>query len=229
MKARSDLETETRKYFKFLHLIREDIREELDLLGFSKQPARICDFGCGSGLTTYSLALEFEHAECIGIDRFDGEDAPLQENLLQFQDALRQHCEVEATSGTPFSEDLCRLVREGRLPRFERGDFIQGESLPDAVDLAYCKRIFVNVFGGKCARDPSGEEGLHLAVDRIAASICPQGYLLAVEFEGFDLEKVFAANNLRILRQAALQRRDVRSRGRTRVISRYALILCQKS
>ncbi|HEY69072.1 MAG TPA: class I SAM-dependent methyltransferase [Anaerolineae bacterium] len=228
MKPGSDLKVEARKHFQYLHLIHEDVREELYLLGFSEQPARICDFGCGNGLTTYSLALEFEQAECTGIDRFDGVDAPRLEHLLQFQESLTKHCAEEAASRKPFPEELCSLVQKARLPRFHRGDFIRGENLPEGVDLAYCKRIFANVFEGKQAGDPSGGEGLHLAVDRIAASIRPQGTLCSVEFEGFDLAKYLAKRNLRVLKRATLQRRDVRSRGRTTVLSRYALVLCQK-
>jgi hypothetical protein len=223
-----DPTAEARQYFRLLHLIQADVQEELNLLGYSKQPTRICDFGCGNGLTTYSLALQFGAAECIGMDRFNSIGAPRVEDLHQFQEILKRYCVEETTRKQPFSEDLCRLVLEKRLPHFRRGDFLMGENLPDVVDLAYCKRIFVNVFGGKYAEDPSGEEGLHLAIERITASIRPQGYLCAVEFEGFDLEKVFAEWNLRILKQATLHRRDVRSRGRTRAVSRYTLVLCQK-
>ncbi len=229
MKSRSDFRTETRKYFKFLRLIHEDIREELDLLRFTEQPARICDFGCGNGLTTYGLALELEASECIGVDRFDGIDAPELEPLLQFQETLAQHCQGEFGPKRPFSRELCSLVHEQRLPHFQRGDFLLGENLPAGADLAYCKRVLVNVFGGKRAGDPSSEEGLRLAIDRIAASIRPQGHLIAVEFEAFDPVKAFAGSGLRILKQARLQRRDVRSRGRTHVLSRYGLFLCQKS
>ena len=57
-------------YFKHLDLVREDIREELDCLHLQPTGLRICDYGCGSGITTFGLALEVDEAVCIGIDLF---------------------------------------------------------------------------------------------------------------------------------------------------------------
>jgi hypothetical protein len=39
--------SEAKKYFKYLDLVREDIKEEFELLWVPKKELRICDFGCG--------------------------------------------------------------------------------------------------------------------------------------------------------------------------------------
>jgi 2-polyprenyl-3-methyl-5-hydroxy-6-metoxy-1,4-benzoquinol methylase len=49
------IETEVRKYFKSLDLVREDIREELEALNLHPEALRICDFACGSGITTFEF------------------------------------------------------------------------------------------------------------------------------------------------------------------------------
>ena len=59
---------EVKKIFQYLELVREDIREEFDHLGITKSAQKVCDFGCGSGIKTFGLALEIENFDCIGID-----------------------------------------------------------------------------------------------------------------------------------------------------------------
>jgi len=67
------MNSEANKYFKYLDIVREDIREELDLLGVHQKATRICDFGCGNGITTFGLALEVDESVCIGLDLFTKE------------------------------------------------------------------------------------------------------------------------------------------------------------
>jgi hypothetical protein len=223
------MNAEAKKYFKFLGLVREDVREELDLLDLSVNAPKICDFGCGNGLTTYSLALEVERSECIGIDKFDGKSSLIFNTMMQYTQSIKSHCEGQTLPGETFPGDLCRLIHERRVPQFRKGDIVLGRNLPRNVDLAYCKRILVNIFHGKHGNIPSGEEDLLMAINHIGGSLRPEGLVCVIEYDGFALENYVAGSNLRIIDRTSIERRDIRSRGRTTVTSKYAFYLCQKA
>jgi hypothetical protein len=223
------MNSDVKKHFKYLELVREDIRDELELLDLSVNALRICDFGCGNGLTTYSLALEVERSECIGVDKFDGESSPTLNAMLQYTLSVKSHCEDQKLPRETFPGDLCRLIHEQRAPQFRKGDIVLGQNLPHNVDVAYCKRILVNIFHGKHGNIPLGEEGLIMAINHISSSVRPEGLVCVIEYEGFVLEKYVVGSNLHIIDRKSIERRDIRSRGRTTVTSKYALYLCQKA
>ncbi len=217
-----------RNYFRHLGLVCEDIQEELDLIGRPGDILKVCDFGCGQGLSTYGLALALPGSECIGIDRFDGESSPSLSTMLRYSDAVKQLCESDLSLKAGFPGELCRLLRETRLPMFHRGDIVLGHNLPADVDLAYCKRVLINLFYRKHGEHPSGGEGLLTAIKHIARSVRPGGYVCTVEFDGFALDEYLRKANLSIVRHGVFKRNDIRARGRTTVISQYAFYLCQK-
>lgn len=220
---------QVKKYFKHIDLVREDIREEFDLLGIPRNMARICDYGCGKGLTTFGLALENEGAECTGVDLFDWETTPSMEKLDQYLAIVESKCQNAKESVDLFQDDLCRLVAENRLPKFIRGNIVLNQNLPPDIDLAYCMKVLVNLFGKKYKGTPSGEDGLLLGIKHIAQNLAPDGLLCVVEYDkDFGLGKYLEMGKLSILKKAQLKRREIRSRGRTQVVSTFSLYLCQR-
>ena len=222
------IDSEAKRYFKYLHLAREDICEEFERLELHPKAWRVCDFGCGSGIFTFGLALEIPGAECMGLDLFDG-DTTL-EKLGKYVSVVRSQCQSSELAEKPFPADLCRLVLETRSPRFIEGDIVGNQNLPGDVDLAYCKKVLVNLMGKGPGGGLSGKESLLLGLDRIAHSLRPGGLLCLIEYDNdFGLEKHLEKSDLNILRRARIKRREIRSRGRTNVTSSFALYLCERT
>jgi SAM-dependent methyltransferase len=221
--------TEAKKYFKYLDLFREDIREEFDVLGVPQNISRLCDYGCGDGLTTFGLALEIQGAECIGVDLFDQESKPSPEKLDQYMASVERECHHSQAAVSGFPGDLCGLVSEKRLPQFIRGNIVLDHNLPSEVDLAYCKKVLLNLLIKEYKGTPSGEDGLLLGLKHIARNLIPGGLLCAVEYDiDFKLGKYLEMSKLNILKKVQLKRREIRSRGRTGVASSFSLYLCQR-
>jgi hypothetical protein len=215
-------------YFRYLDLVREDIREELKLLGYQPGRKKICDFGCGNGLTTFALAIEAEGSECIGVDLFD--DGIPQPDLNQYIESIKRFC---SNLRHPFSreqEALCQLVASRRIPTFRVGNIVNNINLPENLDLAYCKKLFVNIYGKSYKDTPSGEDGLNAGLLNIRESLRRDGMLFVVEYDKeFKLRKYFERCNFNVVEEEILRRREIRSRGRTSVISSLTLYLCEKS
>ena len=221
------MDSEARTYFRHLHLVREDIREEFEQLELHPRALRVCDFGCGSGISTFGLALEIPGAACTGLDLFGGEVTP--DTLERYVTAVRRHCQGQRRPWRPFPADLCKLLLEARSPRFIRGDIVGNRNLPADVDLAYCKKLLVNLRGEEPREGLSGEERLRIGLEQITQCIRPGGLLCAVEYDrDFGLAEHLDRGQLRILRRTLIQRREIRSRRRTNVVSTFALYLCQR-
>ena len=108
-------------------------------------------------------------------------------------------------------------------------DIVLNQNLPQEMDFAYCKKLLVNLLGKKYDGGPAGEGRLLTGLRHIAQSIRPDGLICAVEYDKeFMLEKYFDMSNLRVLRRTQIERREVRSRGRTNVVSTFTLYLCCK-
>lgn len=217
---------ETRDYFRHLELVRENIREEFYLLGIPGSLPRICDFGCGDGLTTFGLALEADGSECIGVDLFSDKKEPTLETLQHQIEVIR----CGQSPGNVFPDVLHRLAQQDRLPKFQRGNIVLSQNLPQNLDLAYCKKVLVNLLFGKATNDtPSSEDGLLAGLGNIVRCIRPGGLLCVIEYSNaeFVFEK-YLVNPLRIVKQHRITRREIRSRGRTSVINEFMLYLCRK-
>jgi len=221
------MNSEAKRYFKYLHLVREDIREEFEQLGIHQKVLRVCDFGCGSGISTFGLALEIAGAECIGIDLFGEELTP--KKLRQYVGAVRSQCQNPQFPENLFPADLCRLVAEKRSPQFIEGNIVGNQNLPRNIDLAYCKKLLVNLKGKQAKDRLSGEDRLLIGLKHITHSIRPSGLMCVIEYDtDFRLAKYLEKSDLRILRRTHIKRREIRSRGRTNAISTFALYLCQR-
>jgi SAM-dependent methyltransferase len=218
---------ELRKCFKYLDLVREDIREELDLLGGSTGLKRICDSGCGNGLTTFALALEMENADCFGIDLFESV-ADLNQ-LHHHIKGIQKICQESQSPESLLIGDLCTLYQEGRLPKFSKGNIVLNQGIPENIDLAYCKKLLINIRDKRYRNNPSGEKALLMALNNISESLSPGGKICAIEYDReFKLEKYFNECRLPVMKRTQFQRNEIRTRGRTNVVSNFTLYLCQK-
>jgi SAM-dependent methyltransferase len=221
---------EASKYFKYLALVREDIREEFDVLGIQEENLKICDFGCGNGLTTFGLALETKGSDCIGVDLFNEESTFSPTKISQFIEIVRGECKNDSNEKNKFPLELCKLVENNQSPHFRKANIVLNQDMPKDIDLAYCKKVLINLKGKQYNDIPSGEKGLRIGLRNIAQSIRPRGLFCVIEYDReFELGKYIEENHFRILKRDQIQRREIRSRGRTTAISTFSLYLCQKS
>jgi hypothetical protein len=177
-------EAEFRKAFKYLNLVREDIREEFDLMSIQQRGMRICDFGCGNGLTTFGLAIEAEESECIGIDLFEDDEGGFSLiKLMQDIDMMNKSCSEPGQRLNRELGALCQLVASDRIPTFRVGNIVNGTNLPENLDLAYCKKILVNIHGKSYAGTEYGDRGLIKGLMNIRESLGRDGMLFVVEYD----------------------------------------------
>jgi SAM-dependent methyltransferase len=220
------MKSEVRDYFKYLELVRQDIREEFDFLGISRNFSRICDFGCGSGISTFGIALETVGSKCFGVDIFDGKSIPSLWTLDQYVKIVKDQC---IDQKNPFPTELCKLIFENRTPQFIKGDVLLNQNLPQKIDLGYCKKVLINLLYRGDVGMPSGEDSLQNTLRNIGRALQPEGLLCVIEYDpDLSLEKYLNSNSLRICNRVHLKRREIRSRGRTDVWSNFTLYLCQK-
>jgi SAM-dependent methyltransferase len=218
------MSTEARKYFQYLDLVREDIREEFDLLGINPKNARIGDLGCGDGLTTFGLALEASASVCIGIDLFSTKITPPE--IEQFIETVSFGCKDNYS----YDPEICELITSQRVPKFQQGNIVTNLNLPPDLDLAYCKKVLVNVFLKEYVGIPSGEQGLITGLSNIYQSLRPDGQLCAIEYyKDFILEPYFEQCGFHIQRRVQIERQEIRSKGRTQAVSPMTIYLCTKS
>jgi hypothetical protein len=217
-----------RKYFKHTTLVREDIRDLISKFGLNFDNLKICDFGCGSGITTFGLALEFDKSICIGLDKFP-EDSPYShDEILKIENQIINNCSNNALRlKEPTNHELCKLINDNRFPTFIKGDIVTGNNLQKGIDLAFCQRIFINIQKGKHGNEV-GQETLARSIKKIVNCLSPEGYLLSIEFANFDLNRYFEECGLEMIKSLDFTRNDIRSKGRTTVLSHYNAILCKK-
>jgi SAM-dependent methyltransferase len=218
------MSTEAGRYFRYLDLVREDIREEFDLVGKNPNRLKICDFGCGNGITTFGLAIEAKESECIGVDLF-GEgskitpveiDQILKAIIFRFKD--KEKC-----------GQISELIDTGRAPEFRQENIVKNVNLPKDIDLAYCKKVLINIFSREYESIPSGENGLISGLRNINQCLNPDAQLLAIEyFDDFALEGYFERCGFQVERREQIKRREIRSKGRTEVESTMTLYLCRR-
>jgi hypothetical protein len=104
---------------------------------------------------------------------------------------------------------------------------MQTESAPQHR-FSDCKKLLINIRDRQYADRPSGEDGLLSALRNISQRIQPNGKICVVEYDkNFELEKYFKKSKLEILKRSQIKRKEIRSKGRTDVISTFTLYLCQ--
>jgi SAM-dependent methyltransferase len=180
--------TEVRNYFRYLDLVREDIREEFSLLGIKQRNPRICDFGCGNGLTTFGLAIESRESECLGVDLFGKVTKITPTEITQLIETVTTECKDK----NKYHQEICELIEANRIPKFHQGNIVNNINLPQEIDLAYCKKVLVNIFLKEYEGFPSGEQSLIAGLGNIYQSLRPGGQLCVIEYyKDFILERYF--------------------------------------
>ena len=75
---------------------------------------------------------------------------------------------------------------------------------------------------------PSGTEALSVGLRNIANCLRSNGLMCVVEYNHeYELEENLEECGFRVLMRDQIQRREIRSRGRTDVVSTLTLYLCQ--
>jgi hypothetical protein len=219
------MSAEARKYFRHLDLVREDIREELDIVGIKPTNLRICDYGCGNGITTFGLAIEAKGSECIGVDLF-GKDSKI--GINEIDQIIKNVSNKTAEKDKHFSEAY-ELIKTNRVPMFRQGNIVKNINLPTDIELAYCKKLLVNIFAKEYEGIPSGENGLIAGLRSIYQSLRSDGLLCAIEyFDDFTLREYFEQCGFQLELREQIKRNEIRSKGRTNVVSSMTLYLCRK-
>ena len=217
--------TEVRNYFRYLDLVREDIKEEFDLLGINQKKPRICDFGCGNGLTTFGLAIERKESECIGVDLFGKATKITPKEIAQIIETVSSECKNKSK----YLQEICELIETSRIPKFQQGNIVNNINLPKDIDLAYCKKVLVNIFLKEYESIPSGEQSLTAGLRNIYHSLRPDGQLCVIEYyKDFILEIYFEKCGFQIEKKELIKRREIRSKGKTESMSDLTLYLCRK-
>jgi hypothetical protein len=115
------------------------------------------------------------------------------------------------------------------LPQFRRGNIVLGKNLPRNIDFAYCRKVLTNIKGKEYENTPSGKGALLVGISNIVNCIRPHGWICIVEYDKeFKLGQYLERGGLRLIKQTQIKRREIRSRGRTPVISDLAVYQCQK-
>jgi SAM-dependent methyltransferase len=154
--------------------------EDLKLIEHPLSNGKICDFGCGSGYTTYSLMSILNATEGIGIDI---DPAAIHRAALWFK-AIKLHKQLNAKenlSDSVITQEANHILGIVKPPEFKVGNVVSGENLPSDVSLAYCRRLLVNIVHGNYHDNLSGAERAKLAIKNMVNSIIPGGWIVAVE------------------------------------------------
>jgi hypothetical protein len=221
-----------RKYFKHLNFFREDIKEIICKIGLNYANLKSCDFGCGSGITTFALALELDGSVCIGLDKFPKDTPYSFDKIQEITESIRIKCmnkEIHSFKlKESISKELCELYENNLYPVFLKGDIVKGKNLLEGIDLPFCQKLLPNIHEDKITNKDLRKNNLIKSINNIKNCLSTEGYLLSVEYTGFDLIPIFKECNLETIKTIDFNRNEIRSKGRTEVISRFTAFLCRK-
>lgn len=156
------------------------VQNDLQSLKLPLLNRKICDFGCGLGYTTYSLASILNATESIGIDI----DPVVVRKANLWIKAIKLHMQLTAKDTlSDFATTQKANQTLGILspPKFLTKDVISGKKLPSKIGLAYCRKLLVNIIAGNYENKISGIDGCKLAIQNIAKTIISGGWFIAVE------------------------------------------------
>lgn len=174
-----------RMFFRNLSEVEKDISEDLATLPNNQPYQRICDFGCGDGLSVLNLTSLLRARKAYGIDKY--EQNIYQSNL--WSRALEKFLELsESGSDTDISlqTQATKVLALYKNIEFKVGDVVEGK-LPLNLDIAYCNLLLVNIYNGSYENQASGISGVETVIDNISNSLVGGGYFIAIEQYGQGL------------------------------------------
>jgi hypothetical protein len=175
---------DVRRFFRTLDEKEKDFLHDLEMAHFNFQSGgRVCDFGCGDGLSTLSLISVLEPSKAFGIDK--SEQNIIQANL--WGQALKKFLELSESNHV--QENKLRIKAKHLLTslhfiEFSVGDVVKGNEMPLNIDIAYCNLLLVNIYNNAYDNYLSGIVGVEAAIKNIVKSINTNGYFLAIEQYG---------------------------------------------
>ena len=163
----------------------KDISEDLAKIPDNQPCQRICDFGCGDGLSTLSLTSLLRAEKVYGIDKYE-------QNINQAKlwgRALEKFIELSKTNSDidiSLQNQAIKALALYKNIEFKVRDVAEGE-LPLNLDIAYCNLLLVNIYNGSYENQASGISGVEAAIENISNSLVQGGYFLAIEQYGHGL------------------------------------------
>jgi hypothetical protein len=211
--------------FEHLKLQYEDIKQDLGEIVSKFSDCKVGDFGCEWGYTTLSLMIALHTTECIGIDFRSSWRLP------NFDDAKRLYS--DKTPGDELEEIVQNLLEEKRWPEFKHGDVLKSSTLPSNLDLAYCKLLLNNIYGGYYNNSPNGIVGLRLATTNIVKCVKPDGLICFIDKLKYNeaYSEFLRQNHLTSLHVFPIHRNDILypSRRNTLTKSEYWVYYARKN
>jgi SAM-dependent methyltransferase len=193
-------------FIKRLELELEDIGQELECLPLSKPDCKIGDFGCGEGFATLSLMLHLDAFACTGVDKSETWQLP------SIGEAKRQFSTIEDSSIDSLSVRVKHLLNDMRFPQFQLSDVLKSKDLPKDLDLAYCKKLLVNIDDPAYGNPPKSEDGLTRSINNIVNSLKQGGLFCLVE--KISLKTHLMRSDLKFLRVCLIERGVIKPEGR---------------
>jgi hypothetical protein len=172
------------------------LQEDLKAIKHFSSDIKVCDFGCGFGHTTYCLSSILSATESIGIDSdpFAIHKASLWFDAVKLQKQLSVEEEI---SDDILTQETDRILEIVRPPEFLVRDVVSGKDLPSEIDLAYCRKLLVNIGVGNYENNVSGIAGCKLAIKNIVKTMTPGGWFVAVEqVQGVDFSHLLEDEGL---------------------------------
>lgn len=176
---------DTRSLFRELSEMEKDISEDLATIPDKQPYQRICDFGCGDGLSTLNLTSSLITEKVYGIDKYE-------QNINHAKlwgRALEKFIEL-STINSDIDISL-RNQATKTLTLYKNIEFkikdVTKDALPFNLDIAYCNLLLVNIYNGSYENQASGISGVEAAIENISNSLVEGGYFVAIEQYGQDL------------------------------------------
>ena len=175
-----------RGFFRTLSERQKDISEDLKTIPTNQPYQRICDFGCGDGLSTLNLTSSLVVEKAFGIDKYESNinRAKLWGRALT---KFKELSEVNNDIDTDLQNQAAKVLALHQNIEFKVGD-VSGNELPSNLNIAYCNLLLVNIYNSAYENQLSGISGVEAAIENISKSLAGGGYFLAIEQYGQGLD-----------------------------------------
>jgi len=175
-----------RRFFRALSEMQKDISEDLDTIPTNQPYQRICDFGCGDGLSTLNLTSSLGAEKAFGVDKYESNinRAKLWGRALT---KFIELSEVNDDIDIDLQDQATKVIALHQSIEFKVGDVARNE-MPSNLNIAYCNLLLVNIYKSAYENQLSGISGVEAAIENISKSLVGGGYFLAIEQYGQGLD-----------------------------------------